>query len=98
MDNRLWYARWHDARLTVWTHGVGMGTVLPIIEERLLGLALRLRLVAATQDVHRPRRIELVCKVAVHFGLVCALVAHDEDLTRTRVHSMGLDAYTHKRL
>ena len=30
---------------TVWTHGVGMGTVHPVIEERLHGLALRLGLV-----------------------------------------------------
>ena len=98
MDNRVWYTRWHDARLTVWTHGVGMGTVHPIIEERLLRLARRLSLVAASQDIHRFRWIELVAKVAVHFGLVRALVAHDEDLTTQAVHSMGVDEYTQKRL
>ena len=98
MDNRAWYTRWHDARLTVWTHGVGMGTVHPIIEERLLRLARRLALVASPQDVHRSRWMELVAKVAAHFRLVRALVAHDEHLTTKLVRSMGVDEYTHNRL
>ena len=98
MDNRAWYTRWHDARLTVWTHGVGMGTVHRIIEELLLRLARRLSLVAASQDMLRSRRMELVAKVAVHFGLVRALVAHDEHLTTKPVHSMGVDEYMPKRL
>ena len=96
MDNRD--TRWHDARVKVWTHGRGMGTVHPIIEERLLRLAHRLSLVAASQDIHRFRRMELVAKVAVHFGLVRALVAHDEHLTTKPVHFLGVDEYTHKRL
>ena len=58
-----------------------MGTVQPIIEERLLRPARRLSLVAASQDMLRSRRMELVAKVAVNFGLVRALVAHDEHLT-----------------
>ena len=82
----------------MWTHGVGMGTVHPIIKERLVRLAHRLSLVAASEDIDRFRRIELVRKVAVHFRVVGALVAHDQDLTTTPVHSMALHAYTHKRL
>ena len=82
----------------MWTHGVGMGTVHPIIEERLLRLARRLSLVAASQDIHRFRWIELVGKVAVHFGLVRALVGHDEDLTTQAIHSMGVGEHTQKRL
>ena len=64
----------------MWTHGVGMGTVHPIVEERVLRLARRLALVAAPEDIQRPSRMELVAEVAAHFGLVRALVAHDEHL------------------
>ena len=75
-----------------------MGTVHPIIEERLLRLARRLSVVAASQDIHRSRGMELVAKVAVHFGLVRFLVAHDEHLTTKPVHFLGVDEYTHKTL
>ena len=98
MDNRVWYTRWHDARLTVRNHGVGMGTVHPIIEERLLRLALGLRLVAASHDKDRSRWMELVRKVAVHLGLVGFLVGHDEDLTTQAIHSMGVGEHTQKSL
>ena len=87
MDNRVCNTRWHDARVTVWTHGVRMARVHPIVEERLLRLALRLALVAPPQDVHWSRRVELVGKVAAHFGLVRALVAHDQHLTTKAVRS-----------
>ena len=96
MDDRD--TRWHDARVTVWTHGVGMGTVHPVIEERLLRLALRLSLVAASNDIHRSGRMELVAKVAAHLALVRELVAHDQHLRTKRVHPMGLDEYPHNRL
>ena len=77
---------------------MGMGTVHPVVPERLMRLARRLCLVAAAQDIDRFRWKELVPKVAVHCGLVRALVAHDEHLTTKPVHSMGVDEYTHKRL
>ena len=91
MDNRD--TRWHDARVTVWTHGVRKARVHPIVEERLLRLALRLALVAPPQDVHWSRRVELVGKVAAHFGLVRALVAHDQHLTTKAVESMGVEQH-----
>ena len=94
----MWYTRCHDAKLTLWAHGLGMATVHPIIPERLLRLALRLRLVAAPDDIHRPRGIELVPEVAVHLARVRFLVAHDEHLTTKPVHFLGVDEYTHKRL
>ena len=96
MDNRD--TRWHDARVKVWTHGRGMGTVHPIVEERLLRLAHRLSLVAAPHDIHWSRRMELVAKIAAHFGLVRELVAHDQHLTTKRVHSMDADEYPNNRL
>ena len=98
MDNRVWYTGCHDARLTAWTHGVGMGMVHPIVPERLLRLALRLRLVAASHHIHRSRGVELVAEVAVHLGRVRFLVAHDEHLTTKPVHILGEDEYTHKKL
>ena len=88
--------RRHDARVTVWTHGVG--TVHPVIEERLLRLALRLSLVAPPNHIDRFGRIELVRKVAAHFLLVRELVAHDQHLTTKRVHPMGLDDFPNNRL
>ena len=77
---------------------MGMGTVHPVVVERLVRLARRLSLVAAAQDIDRLRWKELVPKVAAHLLLVRELVAHDEDLTAKPVHSMGVDEYTHKRL
>ena len=74
------------------THGVGMGTVHPIVEERLLRLASRRSFVAASEDIHRSRWMELVAKVAVHFGLFGELVAHDEHLATKPVHSMDVNA------
>ena len=98
MDNRVWYTRWHDAGLTVWTQGVGMGTVHPVVQERDLRLAGRRTLVPATDDIDRSRWMELVAEIAAHFGLVRALVAHDQHLTTKPMHSMGGDEYTHTRL
>ena len=66
---------------------MGMGTVHPIIEERLLRLASRISLVAASQDINWFRRIKLVGKVGGHLGLVRKLVAHDEHLTTKAVHT-----------
>ena len=82
----------------MWTHGRGMGTVHPIVEERLLRLALRLSLVAPSNDIHRSGRMELVAKVAAHLALVRELVAHDQHLTTKRVHSMDADEYPNNRL
>ena len=64
----------------MWTHAVGMGTVHPIIEQRVLRLAHRLGLVAAPHDVHRSSRMELVAEIAAHLELTRFLVAHDEHL------------------
>ena len=55
------------------------------------GLAMRLSLVAAAQDIDRLRWKELVPKVAGHLLLVRELVAHDEDLTTKAVHFMGVN-------
>ena len=82
----------------MYTHGVGMGTVHPIIEEGFLRFARRVGLVTAPQHVHRSSRIELVPEVAAHFDLLRLLVAHDEHLTTMPVRSMGVDEYTHNRL
>ena len=75
-----------------------METVHPIVEERLLWLALWLRLVAAANDIHWLGRIKFVGKIAVHLGLVRALVAHDQHLTTKAAHSMGVDEYMKNRL
>ena len=75
-----------------------MGTVHPIIEERLLRFAPRLGLVTASQHVDRSSRLELVLKVAAHLGLARLFMAHDEHLTTMPVRSMGVDEYTHNRL
>ena len=68
-----------------------METVHPIVEERLLWLALWLRLVAAANDIHWLGRIKFVGEIAVHLGIVRALVAHDQHLTTKAVESMGVE-------
>ena len=69
---------------------MGMGTVHPIVEQRVLRLALRLCFVAPADDIDGPRRMELVPEVTVHLSTVGPLVAHDEDLTTKPVHSIGV--------
>ena len=98
MDNRVWYTRWHDARLTIWTHSEGVGTVHPLVEQRLLRFPVSRVLVAAPQDVDRYRGRKLLREVAARFGSLGALVAHDGHLTTKPVRPMGVDENMRKRL
>ena len=98
MDNRVWYTRWHDAWLTIWTHSEGVGTVHPLVEPHLLRFIVSRVLVAAPHDVDRYRGRKLLREVAAHCGSLGALVAHDEHLTTKPVRPMGVDEYMQNRL
>ena len=65
------------------------GRLGPIVEERLLRFALRLRLVASPDDILRNRRVELLREIRTHFVLLAQLVSHHEHLCIAEVN-MGL--------
>ena len=75
---------------------VTAGRLHPIVEERLLRFALRLRLVAAADDVLRNRRVELLREIRAHFLVLAQLVSHHEYLCQAEVN-MGLLALSSAR-
>ena len=62
------------------THEVGVGTVHPIVEQRVFRLARGVALVAAPDHENRNSWSKLLSEVTAHLGLVGQLVAHDEHL------------------
>ena len=62
------------------TNEARVGTVHPIIKERVLWLAMRVTLVAAPDDENRNCWSKLLREVTAHLLLVRHFVAHDEHL------------------
>ena len=82
----------------MWTHDVGVGKLHPIVEQRLIRVALGLALVAAPYNENRCRWRKLLGEVAARFSLLRPLVTHDEHLSTGPVGPMGVDEYIRNRL
>ena len=65
------------------------GRLHPIVPERVLRFALRLRLVASPDDILRNRREKLLPEIRAHFVVLAQLVSHHEHLCKAEIN-MGL--------